>query len=566
MQTYIKSARDGGLSDQEISSYVTSKGDMQLTQTFLKAKQSIDRPQNGGGLIEGIVKGPSSDMLEKYKSSVNDPSVGGFTKNVALSGAQTVGGIANALLHPIKTAKTIYNIAEGGLEKGASAIGLLKPESQDKEAVQTFDAVVEFFKNRYGGIDQFKKTAYEDPVGFVADIASILTGGGGAASKVGQVSKIGELSRFGSTLTKVGNAIEPTSKIVGATKSVLGAAGNATKRVVGETLGLSSGAGFGSVKHAFENPSEAFVKAMRGEVSADAIVDEARNALDSIKQSRSASYKEKLAEVSKNTTEFTDKFTAVKVKAQSLLKQFNISVLEDGGLDFSRSTIRSITDQNEVKSVIGDIENWGREAGDLTPVGLDILKRRLGEFISPSSSARAIVTGLKNEVDGILKNNVKGYSEMVKGYENASAVIDDIQRGLSLGDSASIDTAFKKLSSALRENQDYRRELVSQLEAYGGKDLTAKIAGGTFNQLMPRGLVAKIGAGGAALNAFSHPMILVGLAFASPRLVGELLHAMGWTAQQVKILNEYLPSIQKNAKALFQAGRLNGVSEKEDQK
>lgn len=151
-------------------------------------------------------------------------SLGKTLGNIPSSGARFVGGLADAAAHPIRTAQAVGGLAAGGLEK-------LLPGQQAEE--KNFDALVDFYKQRYGSVDQFLKTLQEDPVGVAADASTVFTGVGagiGAASKLGVISKVGTAAKFGTTATKAGTLTNPLSAVSPVTSQV--------KRVLGPASSL----------------------------------------------------------------------------------------------------------------------------------------------------------------------------------------------------------------------------------------------------------------------------------------------------------------------------------------
>lgn len=171
------------------------------------------------------------DALEKYRlpssgAQLPEQKTGGFLStfahNAVRSGGEFLGGIASAVAHPIRTIETLGNVAGGALQVGASKLGIqpsapdLKLQKAaggahvDREAqVKTFEAVADFYKKRYGSVDAFKKTVYEDPVGFLGDLSVVLGGAGAAAGKAGELSKVGTLAKVGEALTAAGEATDP---------------------------------------------------------------------------------------------------------------------------------------------------------------------------------------------------------------------------------------------------------------------------------------------------------------------------------------------------------------------
>ena len=125
---------------------------------------------------------------------LNNPSLAGFGQNIIQSGANFAGNIINAVSHPLDTLQNLGETASGGLQE----LGGQKTANTDK-----WDNLVNYFKNRYGSIDNFAKTAYTDPVGVFGDASAVLGLGGAAA---GVASKGAEAAGLGQAAIKAGGA------------------------------------------------------------------------------------------------------------------------------------------------------------------------------------------------------------------------------------------------------------------------------------------------------------------------------------------------------------------------
>ena len=123
-------------------------------------------------------------------------------ETIAKSGGEFFGNIFSAIGHPIRTAKGLGSTAVGFAQKAIPG-----EQPQEKYA----NAMIDFYKNRYGSLEKAKMTALEDPVGFASDISIFLTGGGAAVTKVGQISKLGKLAQAGKIASSVGKTVEPLS-------------------------------------------------------------------------------------------------------------------------------------------------------------------------------------------------------------------------------------------------------------------------------------------------------------------------------------------------------------------
>lgn len=118
-------------------------------------------------------------------------SVGGFVKNVGSSGADLIGGIVKALVNPVDTAKNV-----GGLVVGAGQ----KLVGYDGEQSYKVDQLVDYYKQRYG--KDLSKTLYEDPVGVLADLSTVLGGGGALLKGVGKIAELSDIAKVSGAAEK----------------------------------------------------------------------------------------------------------------------------------------------------------------------------------------------------------------------------------------------------------------------------------------------------------------------------------------------------------------------------
>jgi predicted transcriptional regulator len=153
----------------------------------------------GGRLAQQVQQAPQPEKK----------SVGGFAKNVVKSGASLLGGIGSSLLNvfnPNMQKNTLANLADvgaGGLEN------LFTGGNAQSAEAQKFNAVTDFYKQRYGGVQNIKDTLYNDPVGAAADLSTVLTGGGAVIRGVGDLANVSRLARTGEILSTAGNVIDP---------------------------------------------------------------------------------------------------------------------------------------------------------------------------------------------------------------------------------------------------------------------------------------------------------------------------------------------------------------------
>src|SRR3990167_4362275 len=91
-------------------------------------------------------------------------------------------GLAQAIIHPVESVKTIGLAGLGAVEiiiPGAKKrVAEISPETAQR-AMDTANAVGGMFKEMYGSLEAIENTLRTDPVEFSADISTLLTGGAG---------------------------------------------------------------------------------------------------------------------------------------------------------------------------------------------------------------------------------------------------------------------------------------------------------------------------------------------------------------------------------------------------
>lgn len=179
-------------------------------------------------------------------------------QNAPKSAFEFAKNVVKAVTNPIETAKALTSLVRGGGAKVAefaieqTDIGqqLLQKQNErriaegldpfptnetgkiqapENDDLQAINSVGEYFKARYGSIDNFKESAVEDPVGVLADVAGLVSGTGLAIRSAGTVSKVSELTNIGGKVARVGQSMEP---LTAATKGVV-AATNGTRQLIG---------------------------------------------------------------------------------------------------------------------------------------------------------------------------------------------------------------------------------------------------------------------------------------------------------------------------------------------
>jgi hypothetical protein len=125
---------------------------------------------------------PSDYLLEAVKKPEYKFSAGKTVSNIVPSGIQFAKTITEPIRRPVETFQGLMNLTTGGLTKvlPQSVLKYARPEAV-KSGQEALAGTGEYLSQRYGGGENILKTIESDPVGALADISTVLTGGGAGA-------------------------------------------------------------------------------------------------------------------------------------------------------------------------------------------------------------------------------------------------------------------------------------------------------------------------------------------------------------------------------------------------
>jgi hypothetical protein len=539
----------------------------------------MDIQTKDGILLRGIPDGTPDDVIKARIQQVRSgqpsrqPQVeqpkkyalsdvpGEALSNLPSSTVNLVSGLANAVAHPIDTANAVVTAGAGALGKmlpqsvtnalnKADEIVLGKKAAEERHAkeTQSANAIGEMYKDRYGSAEGVKKTIAEDPMGFLADVSSVTTGGATLAPKAGKLASV--LSKTASAT----NPLLPVEKLAGALAS---GAGEVGKGAIATTTQVGKEAINQAVKSG-EAGNEAFLSNLRGNSSMDDVLDLAKSSLNNIKQTKSDQYRSGMVDIKNDKT-----------------------ALDFGDIDNAISSARSkVSYKNQIKDEFAAdkvskaqqaIDDWKNLNPNEyhTPEGMDALKQKIGGILESipyeQKTARSAVQDIYNSTRKTISDQAPTYSKVMRDYSEASDLVKEIERGLSLGNKASADTSMRKLQSLMRNNVNtnygQRLKLADELVKNGGEDLMPSLAGQAMSSYTPRGLVGQ-GEQLAGIGALlTNPSALAYAPLASPKLMGEALYKMGQAKSGVKNISNKLPitadQANKAAMLLYQMNNTN---------
>jgi hypothetical protein len=485
---------------------------------------------------DAVAAAPSPQPTD---APVEGRSVGGFLHNAVDSGVKLVGDIGTAIAHPLQTAEAVGKTVVGAAQKGAVALGAPAPAERGLDDYRgNADALLGHMKQRYGGWDNAKKTAYEDPIGFALDLSAVLSGGGAAAGRLG-------LRTVGRALTAAGEIVDPIRAVTkGATAAVGAAAGN---RVTGAVLGKTTGVGTNAVETAAK-AGDSFTKGMRGETTIEDVVGDVKQAAQDLADRRASEYQAQLAKLPPTTV--TTRPLIAELRQQIANFGGTVKAVQKGGkieyvVDFSGANAK-LADAKEIATVQDVIDDVARNAasGASDARALDAMKIRLGQRLGAGKFADKIITATQDAARRTLEQSVPGYADMTKDYAEASQLLDKVTSEFSTkGGAAKEGASVRKLTMALNQNNEFRRALIDILDNELGTHIRESLAGVNMSAIAPRGIMGPLAGGIVAVKAASNPAALFALSLTSPRFVGEALRAISKARRAARAMPAVAPAV-----------------------
>jgi len=507
---------------------LSSLSDEQLLSMF---PQKVNTPNQG---LTGISDQQLMDLVGKPQTAqttpANAPNVAyQAITNIPSSAAKFAGDIYHAVTNPVETVKSIGMLGAGAIKNALPKsvtdfiTSISSEPGQIDKAVEMANAAGGELAKKYGSMEGFKTAIATDPVGTAADISMLFTGGGSLVSKLP-----GIVGRAGETVANVGRAVDPLNIATKAVTKPLQLA----EMLGTPAVGLATGAGAESIREAARagaaggTKAEAFLGQLRGNAPIENVVNTAKDAVAELYRNKSDAYKSGMNGVTQNKTllNFAPIDQAI-VNAEKV-GSFNGVVIRGN----AASALK------EIKDKVAEFKA-GNPSVFRTVEGFDKLKQAIGDIqqaLPYGTPARKVADDLYNSVKNEIVKQAPDYAKVMGDYEQASALLKDIEGSLSLGKKANIDTSVRKLQSIFRNNANTnygrRVDLGRQLEATGvaGADtLFPQLAGQMLSSPTPRGIQGATSVLGGAAAYATNPSLLPGLALTSPRLVGEAAYYGG---------------------------------------
>ena len=246
----VEAARKAGYSDQEIAGYLSEqsgfdmKGALNSGYSHAEVLDFLSRNERpkaavGEKAVSPAEKSAQDDYVsmfaaptyidspyeKKRKQGMSWGEVGKQALGNAIPSALNAGGdLLNAVLHPIDTLTVLGKVGLGAAQK-------LIPGEQESEKYA--DAVGEHFAQRYGGMENFKRTVAADPVGVLGDISSLFTGGAGLGKAAASAASTGSKAVRAAGLAQAAQGMSGAADVLNKVANAASVAGRATDPIFG---------------------------------------------------------------------------------------------------------------------------------------------------------------------------------------------------------------------------------------------------------------------------------------------------------------------------------------------
>ena len=444
----------------------------------------------------------------------------------------TIGGLLEAVQSPVQTAQNLSDLIAGGvynvlpetLQRGLDAIEF-NPEAQQR-ASKLASAVGREFKQTYTTPEGFKQTMQQDPFRVLGDVSMLASGGATATARLPQISR---------TLARVSDVTNPVTTAIQATAAIPKVIGATTSNV----LGLTTGVGPEAVRTAYQSGlegSKAFLANIRGNVPMTDVLDLAKTNLQNMQQVKQAAYRADMQNIAKDQTVLDFKNIDDAINKANAITTFKGQVVKEGA-------------NAALNKIRAEVDAWKQldPAQFHTPEGLDALKQKIGQIQEDipfeQKTARTVSGGIYKSIKDEISRQAPEYSRVMKEYSDASELVREMERALSLGQKSAADTAMRKLTSVMRNNVNtnfgLRLDMVRQMEQQGGNQLLPAIAGQAMSSTLPRGLAPQIAGVSAVPSVVENlmqgttPLTLAAAPLFSPRLIGEAGYGLGAAQRMV---------------------------------
>ncbi len=449
----------------------------------------------------------------------------------APSSAYKLGvGLKESLIDPIYDPEARKQLVEGAKQVGtglySKARGLAGYEQDPEQKAQAeaaTNALGEYYKGRYGGWENIKRSLAEDPFGTAGDISTVASLGGGAL-----VRGPGVIGKAGQIISKAGEVTDPLKMVSGIGK----AATTATtvpfwwkSGVTPESLLRAAQAG--------ENVNFQFLRHMGGAGRPEEVIDTVSNAITKIADEKNASYQRGMGALNANVpVDYTDIMKSWRDQydnAIHLNKTYDPQTLE------------------ALNRVGPEIYRWTSQPnvpGANSVYDVDKLKRLVSNIRSDypvGSPAFKALTDIRKSIYNAIETVDPKYAQVMEDYQSR---LDELKNLRSVTGVNKKDLAKQIKTVISAQKTPAGRDFIKRLEEIE-PDLPYMIAGQELSEALPygiRGYLSNMAVGGAG----GIVPAVVGMVASSPKVAGAAQYALGATTRALpKAIEKKVPQMAR---------------------
>ena len=544
-------------------------------QELAELRRSLEGPASPTTQIDPPVESAEGitpyDPEQDFFSSQNLSAMG---SNILPSAANVGSDFWNMVTSPVESAKAIGEAGVGGI---MSALG-----------------------ERFGGLENIKRTAVEDPFGLALDVSPGL----GAASKLTKASALG--SKIVNPVATIASPVKAASRITGALgKGAAGLAKAAASAASGIDPGILStarkirGATPKSVQRTLEaadpigwpenvNPAE-FVKKQREGFDAgfkgqgdSKLISGIEDVSDSIKSQLDDIAAKGIAEFSDKAIDETAYFQALQGVREGLqthgvaltgrwkIVKYEGKRIRVPDMDFKGSTIPDDTSAQTRIAVAFKylVEPFGDQAQSQLRMQIPdvwMARKRIDEM------ARNALKQQYGDTESTILKQMRGDlnkfmhtvpDEAFQKFDADYAAMSSIRETFDQMVAGKIDkdNQISAMIRSIKEGRQLSEAFITRVEATTGVPLRAIAAGKELSGILPRGLIGRSIFAALAGTAVGVDAI-VGLLIAPPKLIGLYLKGIGLGERAIRRVGEAVEQVMSlpKARALAEEGMTLGL-------
>lgn len=406
---------------------------------------------------------PLAEYKPSFEAQQNDgfwSSVGKTVANIPSSAANLGKNLYQIVRHPLNTAKNIGAVGAGAIQAGAEALFGNDPNVQKTQTQlendQAFNSAKDYFVNRFGGMDKIKQTIVNDPVGFAADFATVLEGGGAVVSGAGKVSKINALTKTGNVITKVGETVNPIRQALPLASKVVSGTGNLVKKTAGFATSQATGLNPETISQIIKTPN-AFNASEAALMDRGTLANQVKTAIDTRLTA--------LSETGANYQSVRESGAITSIPQgtfQSVLSKYGLKLDDAGKIIRDRASVPMKT--GDVSALQDFLDIYGKE-GDLN--ANEFLNTRkaaaaIADFDTTKSDiANKIGEDLYAKLNDVARKKIDGLEALDAQYSPEVKLLKQIKKDYLAPDGTLKDGAINKIANLTGKGKD---KVVGRLE------------------------------------------------------------------------------------------------------